>query len=172
MISWNSVQSELIQLTLTDIDISRNVIWIRGGKGRKDRATLLSATLVRMLTEYKEKYRPEKYLFERGRGKSYSESSLQKVFVMALGKSGVMKKVTLHSLRNSFATHLLQHGTDLRCIQVLLSHNSSRTTEIYTHLTRRGFDKIKSPLDNLDLWKWCTIAANLSVLNALIKKTI
>ena len=86
-----------------------------------------------------------------GPGKSYSESSLQKVFVMALAKSGVMKKVTLHSLRHSFATHLLEHGTDLRYIQVLSVHNSSRTTEIYTHVTRRGFDKIKSPLDNLDL---------------------
>ncbi|HMI64947.1 MAG TPA: tyrosine-type recombinase/integrase [Cyclobacteriaceae bacterium] len=81
----------------------------------------------------------------------YSESSLQKVFAQALARSDISKPVTLHSLRHSFATHFLERGIDLRYIQALLGHSSGRTTEIYTHLTRRGFDQIRSPLDNLDL---------------------
>ena len=144
-------RSELINLMPTDIDAGRNVIRVRGGKGKKDRETLLSKTLMVLLDEYYKKYRPEKWIFEGGNGKAYSESSLQKVFMMALAKSGVKKAATLHTLRHSFATHLLEHGTDLRYIQALLGHNSSKTTEIYTHVTRKGFDKIKSPLDNLDL---------------------
>ena len=144
-------RSELINLTPQDIDSKRNVIVVRGGKGKKDRQTLLSKTVLVMLREYFKAYRPQKWLFEGERGKLYSESSLQKVFMAALAKSGVKKKATLHTLRHSFATHLLEHGTDLRYIQALLGHNSSRTTEIYTHVTRKGFDKIKSPLDNLEL---------------------
>ena len=144
-------RSELINLMPVDIDGERNVITVRGGKGKKDRQTLLSKTVLIMLRDYLNKYNPEKWLFEGGRGKQYSESSLQKVFMSALSKSGVKKSATLHTLRHSFATHLLEHGTDLRYIQALLGHNSSRTTEIYTHVTRKGFDKIKSPLDNLDL---------------------
>jgi integrase/recombinase XerD len=144
-------KSELINLTPNDIDSKRNVITIRGGKGKKDRQTLLSQTVLAMLREYYKKYRPRKWLFEGDKGGPYSDTSLQNVFVAALVGSGVRKQATLHSLRHSFATHLLERGTDLRYIQALLGHNSSRTTEIYTHVTRKGFDKIKSPLDNLDL---------------------
>ena len=144
-------RSELINLMPGDVDGSRNVIRVRGGKGKKDRETLLSKTLLVLLDEYYKKYQPKKWIFEGVDGQRYSESSLQKVFTLALAKSGVRKPATLHTLRHSFATHLLEHGTDLRYIQALLGHNSSKTTEIYTHVTRRGFDKIKSPLDNLDL---------------------
>ncbi len=144
-------RSELINLMPNDIDRSRNVIRVRGGKGKKDRETLLSKTLLVLLDQYYEKYQPRKWIFEGADGKSYSESSLQKVFATALAKSGIKKGATLHTLRHSFATHLLEHGTDLRYIQALLGHNSSKTTEIYTHVTKKGFDKIRSPLDNLGL---------------------
>ncbi len=144
-------RNELINLTPMDIDEARNIINVRGGKGNKDRQTLLSTTAREMVQRYVAHYQPVTYLFEGGAGQRYSESSLQQVFVQALRKSGIRKRVTLHTLRHSFATHLLEHGTDLRYIQALLGHNSSKTTEIYTHVTKKGFDKIRSPLDNLDL---------------------
>jgi integrase/recombinase XerD len=144
-------RNELINLLITDIDHSRRVIRITGGKGKKDRETLLSKKLVKLLDEYREVHRPMRWLFEGAAGVQYSESSLQKVFLGALSRSGVKKTATLHTLLHSFATHLLERGTDLRYIQVLLGHNSSRTTEIYTHVTRKGFENITSPLDNLEL---------------------
>lgn len=144
-------RSELINLMLTDIERERKVIRIRGAKGKKDRQTLLSDRLLILLEEYWCQFKPKKWLFEGALGEQYSESSLQQVFKRALGKSGVKKSATLHTLRHSFATHLLERGTDLRYIQELLGHNSSKTTEIYTHVTRKGFDKIRSPLDELGL---------------------
>ena len=141
----------MINLTMADINRDRKVIRIRGGKGKKDRETLLSNTLLALLGKYFEDYKPKKWVFEGVAGEQYSESSLQHVFKAALLKSGVKKQASLHTLRHSFATHLLEHDTDLRYIQVLLGHNSSKTTEIYTHVTRKGFEKITSPLDNLDL---------------------
>ena len=104
-----------------------------------------------MLREYYQQYRPKEYLFEGEAGSKYSVKSIQNVFNKALKKSGIRKKATVHSLRHSFATHLLEHGTDLRYIQELLGHYSSKTTEIYTHITKKGFEKIKSPLDNLKI---------------------
>lgn len=144
-------RSEVINLKIVDIDKDRNVINICGGKGKKDRRTLLSHRLLTLLEEYKERYRPINWLFEGRAGEQYSESSFQKVFERALNKSGVKKTATLHTLRHSFATHLLENGTDLRYIQELLGHSSSKTTEIYTHVTTKGFEKIRSPLDNLDI---------------------
>ena len=144
-------RSELINLRRNDIDRARNVIRVCGGKGKKDRETLLSKTLLTLLATYEQQYKPQTWLFEGEKGEKYSESSLQKVFNKAVEKSGIQKDISLHTLRHSFATHLLERGTDLRYIQVLLGHNSSKTTEIYAHVTRRGFDKIKSPLDNLEL---------------------
>lgn len=144
-------RSELINLRLVDMDVHRKMITIRGGKGKKDRITLLSDKAQTLLELYYQKYKPNFWVFEGESGEQYSESSLQKVFKHALDRSGVKKEATLHTLRHSFATHLLENGTDIRYIQALLGHNSSRTTEIYTHVTRKGFDKIRSPLDNLDL---------------------
>ena len=144
-------RGELLTLTERDIDYDRNQIMIRGGKGRKDRITLLSDTVVPLLREYISRYNPKRWLFEGPSGDQYSASSLQSILKKAMAKAGIRKNATLHTLRHSFATHLLEMGVDLRYIQVLLGHNSSRTTEIYAHVTRKGFEKIRSPLDNLDL---------------------
>jgi integrase/recombinase XerD len=144
-------RGELINLRVTDIDVSRNVINIRGAKGKKDRITLLSEKTLALLSDYYEKYKPTYWVFEGEGHQQYSASSLNKVFINAVRKSGITKLVTLHSLRHSFATHLLEHGTDIRYIQSLLGHNSSTTTEIYAHVTKRGFENLRSPLDNLDI---------------------
>lgn len=144
-------RSELINLKIKDVDSRRMVINIRGAKGKKDRITMLSDRILGLLRKYFTEYRPKVWLFEGAPGQPYSASSLQKIFAAALLKSGEKKEASLHTLRHSFATHLLETGTDLRYIQALLGHNSSKTTEIYTHVTTKGLDKIKSPLDNLDL---------------------
>ena len=107
--------------------------------------------LLQLLREYYKEYRPKDYLFEGETGGQYSVKSIQNVFNKALESSGIKKEATVHTLRHSFATHLLERGTDLRYIQDLLGHNSSRTTEIYTHITKKGKDKIASPLDNLEI---------------------
>jgi len=143
--------SEAINMRIGDIDSKRNVIIVRGGKGKKDRKTLLSQKLLTLLREYYIQYRPKEYLFEGESGNQYSMKSIQNVFNRALEKSGIRKSATVHSLRHSFATHLLEHGTNLRYIQELLGHNSSKTTEIYTHITNTGMYGIKSPLDNLQV---------------------
>ena len=143
--------SEAVNMKIADIDSKRNLINVRGAKGKKDRTTLLSKKLLIMLREYYIEYRPKEYLFEGENGRQYSKKSIQNVFNRALDRSGIRKKATVHTLRHSFATHLLEHGTDLRYIQQLLGHNSSKTTEIYTHITKKGMDKIKSPLDNLEI---------------------
>jgi integrase/recombinase XerD len=144
-------RSELISMKINDVDSKRMVINILGGKGKKDRITLLSEKILTLLRMYFKEYKPKVWLFEGPPGEQYSASSLQKIFAVALQKSGVRKKASLHTLRHSFATHLLEGGTDIRYIQALLGHNSSKTTEIYTHVTTKGFDKIRSPLDNLDI---------------------
>lgn len=148
--------SEVVNLKITDIDSKRNLILIRKSKGKKDRTTLLSQALLELLRDYYREYKPENYLFEGQKGGQYSVRSVQNIFRMALSKSGIKKHATVHTLRHSFATHLLERGTDLRYIQELLGHANSKTTEIYTHITKKGLDKIVSPLDNLtktgELW--------------------
>lgn len=144
-------RSELINMKVGDIDRDRNLITVRNGKGKKDRITLLSRSIIPLLDHYLARYAPTNWLFESADHGQYSESSLQQVFRRALAQSGINKEATLHSLRHSFATHLLEQGTDIRYIQVLLGHNSSRTTERYTHVTKKGFENIKSPLDNLGI---------------------
>jgi integrase/recombinase XerD len=143
-------RSELLGLKRDHIDRDRKLILIVAGKGKKDRITLLSPKLLVHLDDYLAQYAPKVWLFESFDHGPYSASSLQHVFQAAWRKSGIKKHGSLHTLRHSFATHLLEHGTDLRYIQSLLGHNSSRTTERYTHVTARGFDKIRSPFDNLD----------------------
>jgi site-specific recombinase XerD len=144
-------RSELIQMKVGDIDSQRMLINILGAKGKKDRITLLSEKVLNLLRVYFKEYKPKTWLFEGARGEPYSASSLQKVFALAHQKSGIKKEASLHTLRHSFATHLLEGGTDIRYIQSLLGHNSSKTTEVYTHVTTKAFGKIRSPLDNLDL---------------------
>ena len=140
---------EAINLEITDIDSQRMLIHIKQAKGKKDRYTLLSPAFVKILRDYYLAYKPEKYLFEGQKGGKYSNTSAQKVLKNALFKSGIRKKVTLHSLRHSFATHLLEKGTDIRYIQELLGHSSPKTTMIYTHVTETSLKKIKNPFDDL-----------------------
>jgi site-specific recombinase XerD len=144
-------RSEVLHLKLADIDSERNCIIIKNAKGNKDRNTLLSSKLLLLLRKYYKKYKPKEYLFEGVNGGKYSVTSIRKIFGRALASSGIKKDAHLHTLRHSFATHLLERGTDLRYIQSLLGHSSSKTTEIYTHITSKGFDTISSPLDGMDL---------------------
>jgi integrase/recombinase XerD len=142
---------ELIALERTDIIPERKQVLIRGGKGGKDRVSLLSEKLLALLQEYLTSYAPRHYLFEGPQGAKYSDTSVQQVFKQAKKKAGITAPATVHTLRHSFATHLLENGTDLRYIQTLLGHSSSKTTEIYTHVSTKAIGKIRSPLDYLDL---------------------
>jgi integrase/recombinase XerD len=143
-------RSELINLKPQDIDSKRNIVLLKNAKGKKDRITPLSPIILEMLRNYYNGYKPKTWLFE-GQivGEQYSEQSLQSVLKQALQKAGNTKPVTLHWLRHSYATHLLESGTDLRYIQELLGHSSSKTTEIYTHVSTKSIQQIKSPFDDL-----------------------
>lgn len=143
--------SELLNMKITDIDSQRMMVQIRQAKGMKDRIAPLSPKVLNLLREYYKKYRPKVYLFEGQFGDKYSARSLDLVLKRASYLAGIKKKVHLHMLRHSFATHLLEHGTDLRYIQELLGHSSSKTTEIYTHVSKGALTKIISPLDRLVL---------------------
>lgn len=143
-------RSELIHLKITDIDSNRNIVIIRQSKGKKDRIAPLSTKILEMLRQYYSIYKPKIWLFEGQNGiEQYSDHSLQSVLKQALVKAKISKPVTLHWLRHSYATHLLESGTDLRYIQELLGHNSSKTTEIYTHVSTKSIQQIKSPFDDL-----------------------
>ncbi len=139
---------EAVKLRIEDIDSKRKLIHLRNAKGGKDRYTLLSELALKQLRQYYQAYRPREFLFEgRVWREHLAERSVQNVFQRALKASGVLKDVGVHGLRHSFATHLLEDGTDLRFIQELLGHSSSKTTEIYTHVSQRALGKIVSPLD-------------------------
>jgi len=118
---------------------------------KKDRYTLLSKKTLVFLRKYFKEYKPKEWLFEGENGGQYADRSIQNVLKAAIKKVGIKKRITVHTLRHSFATHLLENGTDLRYIQSLLGHSSSKTTEIYTHITTKGFDQIENPLDKLDI---------------------
>jgi len=141
-------RSELIDLEISNIDSERMVININGAKGKKDRISLLSINTLNLLRKYYKEYKPKKYLFEGSKGGKYSSTSIAKLLKNAANKAGIQKNVTPHMLRHSFATHLLEQGTDLRFIQELLGHSSSKTTEIYTHVSKKAIDKIKNPVDD------------------------
>lgn len=143
--------SECVNLKIKDIDSYRMQIRIEQSKGKKDRYTLLSTRTLDLLRTYFKAYRPKMYLFEGQSGDQYSVRSIQTIFQETVKKAGITKRVTVHSLRHSFATHLLENGTNLRYIQSLLGHSSSKTTEIYTHITTKGFEQLKSPMDGLDI---------------------
>lgn len=144
-------RSELLNLKITDIDSKRMMISIRNGKGTKDRNVPLSEVVLIMLRSYYTLYKPKDYLFEGQYGDSYTGRSLELVLKKALKLSGIRKNVTLHMLRHSYATHLLEAGTNLRHIQELLGHKSPATTQIYTHVSKEQLSKITSPLDKLKL---------------------
>lgn len=143
-------RSELLNLKPGDVDSKRGMLTILNAKGRKDRMVPISPKVIEMLRAYFKAYRPKVWLFEgQDAGNRYSEKSLQSVLKQALVRVGIKKPVTLHWLRHSYATHLLESGTDLRYIQELLGHKSSKTTEIYTHVSMKSLQKIKSPFDDL-----------------------
>jgi integrase/recombinase XerD len=143
-------RSELLNLKPTDVDSKRGLLIIRNAKGKKDRVVPLSEKIIGELREYYISFRPTKWLFEgQVKGNCYSEKSLESVLHRATAKAGIKKPVTPHWLRHSFATHLHEAGTDIRYIQVLLGHKSSKTTEIYTHVSTKSLLNIRSPYDDL-----------------------
>jgi len=143
--------SEAINLRIKDIDSDRMQILVEQSKGKKDRYTLLSSKTLEIMRQYFQIYKPKIWLFEGQKGEQYSDRSIQAILKASVSKTSIRKRVTVHTLRHSFATHLLENGTDLRYIQTLLGHESSKTTEIYTHVTTKGFEQIKSPMDKLNI---------------------
>jgi len=142
---------EIIRLKINDIDRDRMQIRVVQSKGKKDRYAKLSVKFLVVMEEYIAEYHPKEYLFEGADGDDYSSRSIQNMIRDIVAKTDIKKHVTMHTLRHTFATHSLENGVDLRYIQAMLGHESSKTTEIYTHITTKGFDQIKSPLDQLDL---------------------
>jgi len=143
-------RSELLNLRPISIQSSRNLLLIKQSKGKKDRVVPMSNKMIEMLREYYKAYRPTYWLFEgQTAGSQYSARSLQLVLNQAIEKAKLNKPVSLHWLRHSYATHLLERGTDIRYIQELLGHASSKTTEIYTHVSIKGIQQISSPFDDL-----------------------
>jgi integrase/recombinase XerD len=140
-------RQELLNLKITDIDSERMVITVNQGKGRKDRVTILSEKVLVDLRLYFKEWRPKTYLFEGKMGEKYGRSSIGKILTRATCKAQITKRVTPHMLRHSFATHLLEAGTNLRHIQALLGHSSSKTTEIYTQVSIQHIQNLKSPFD-------------------------
>jgi site-specific recombinase XerD len=141
--------SEIVNLLPNDIDSDRMVIHVRRGKGKKDRQVILSERLLQTLRAYYRLCKPKHYLFENEDGNKYSTRSLHQIITRAKAKAGVTRKGTMHALRHSFATHLLEGGIDLRIIQQLLGHNDIKTTLRYTHVSKKLIGKIISPLDRL-----------------------
>lgn len=142
---------DVLNLRISDIDSDRGIIHIKGGKGKKDRIVPLSPSVLKLLRSYFKKCRPEEFLFNGENSKQYSSSSIQKVFKRALKKGSIIKKCTLHTLRHSYATHLLEAGTNLRVIQEILGHNDPKTTQIYTHVSSEQCAKVVSPIEKIKL---------------------
>lgn len=141
---------EARRLKVSDIDSDRSVIRIEQSKGEKDRYVMLSEDLLKTLREYYRAFRPKVLLFENPQsGRSFDDTTFQKAFHHAREKAGITKAVTVHSLRHSFATHLMEQGTDVRRIQLLLGHTSVKTTQIYTHVAKNYLATTASPLDTL-----------------------
>lgn len=142
--------SEAVKLTVQDIDSKNMQIIIREGKGKKDRYSMLSEANLKILREYWKKYKPKHFLFEGKIPETHiSPRSVQKIFSLAKDKCGIKKKASVHTLRHSFATHLLEAGTDICYIQRLLGHRRISSTTIYLHIQRMDLINIKSPLDTL-----------------------
>jgi integrase/recombinase XerD len=144
-------RSEVTNIRLTDLDRERNILHIREGKGMVDRFVPVPDKVWVKVEEYTKAYKPREYLFEGQAGGKYSSESVYHVFKEALVKAGIKKDVGVHSLRHSYATHLHENGLDIRYIQELLGHKSTRTTEIYTHVSRRNLIAVRSPIDDLDV---------------------
>jgi len=144
-------RSEVINIKLTDLETERGVLHIREGKGNIDRMVPIPQKVWEKIRAYIKGYKPDIYLFEGQTGGKYSVESVYAVFKHSLKLAGIKKDVGVHSLRHSYATHLHEGGLDIRYIQELLGHKSSRTTEIYTHVSRRNLFAIRSPIEDMDL---------------------
>jgi integrase/recombinase XerD len=143
--------SELLNIKLTDIQSDRHLLLIRDAKGNKDRNTILSDTTLALLRKYYLAFKPKEYLFEGHNGGRYRSKSVQNIVKHALGMANIKRPASTHTLRHSFATHLLENGTDLRYIQTLLGHSSPKTTEIYTHVSTKGLRDVVSPIEKLKI---------------------
>jgi site-specific recombinase XerD len=144
--------SEALALQPTDIDSSAMTIHVRAGKGGKERYTVLSARLLETLRCYFRRYRPQRWLFcGESQGEPMSPRTAQRIVGRTAQQAGLLKQVTPHALRHSFATHLLEHGTSLVYIQALLGHRNFKSTVIYTHVNQEALSKVPSPLDSLSL---------------------
>ena len=142
--------SEIVNLKVTDIDSKNMQVFIQRAKGKKDRYANLPESILQQLGEYYKEYSPQKYLFEGQHGEQYSTRSAQLVFKNALKKAKINKAVGIHGVRHSFATHLIENGTDIKFIQELLGHHNIKTTLRYTHVSENSIKKVKSPLDTMD----------------------
>ena len=142
-------RGEILRLKVPDIDGNRNTIRINNSKGNKDRIVPLSDMLKRVLREYYIKYQPNEYLFEGAKGGIYSAASISQIIAKAAFRAKLKIRVSAHMLRHSFATHLMEQGVNLRVIQEMLGHKSSRTTEIYTKVSSSTLAKVPNPLDSL-----------------------
>ena len=140
---------ELIALKIKDIDGQRKMLFVREGKGLKDRMVPIGDGLLKHARDYYKAYHPKEYLFEGQYGGKCSSRSAQQVLKQAMKRAGIRKKGTLHTLRHSFATHLLESGTDLRYIQTILGHSSPKTTMIYTHISESSLRNIRSPIEDI-----------------------
>lgn len=140
---------ELLTLELSQLDIGRRQLFIRDGKGRKDRQVVLADRLIPLLQNYLATYRPERYFAEGRPGQPYSPTSIRSILKQNARRAGIIKPISPHTLRHTYATHLLEKGVDIRYIQELLGHAKPETTMIYTHVSRRDLLNIKSPLDLL-----------------------
>jgi integrase/recombinase XerD len=138
-------------IKLTDLDRDRGILHIREGKGKVDRMVPVSQKIWEKINIYIKSYQPDKYLFEGQSGGKYSVESVYSVFKQSLRRAGIKKEVGVHSLRHSYATHLHESGLDIRYIQELLGHKSTRTTEIYTHVSRRNLFAIRSPIEDMEI---------------------
>jgi site-specific recombinase XerD len=144
-------RSEVINIRLTDLDFERGILNIREGKGNVDRLIPVPQKVWEKVSVYLKSYSPETYLFEGQSGGRYSVESVYSVFKQSLKRAGIKKEVGVHCLRHSYATHLHESGLDIRYIQELLGHKSTRTTEIYTHVSRRNLFAIRSPIEDMDI---------------------
>jgi len=139
--------SEVVNCKVKDLDFASKLMHVRQAKGAKDRMTILAEKMIAVLQKYVKNKNSNDFVFESDRGGKLTERTAQKVFSDALEKSGVKKPATCHSLRHSFATHLLESGTSIRYIQELLGHARLETTQIYTKVANNNLQSIKSPLD-------------------------
>ncbi|MBU0612166.1 tyrosine-type recombinase/integrase [Patescibacteria group bacterium] len=141
--------SELVNLKIKDLDLHGLTIHLKGSKGMKDRITIFPEKILNEIKNMIAGKNNENYVFESERGGKLTTATAQKVFQKSLEKLGITKPATFHSLRHTFATHLLENGVDVRYVQELLGHSNIRTTQIYTHVMNPAIKNIKSPFDNI-----------------------